>query len=102
MIEKIYILGDIHTVSAFRLSGVEGVVADQNDAQARLAEMLAKNDAGIILMTNDLAAGLRERIQEINLHMPSPVVIEIPGIDDTEGFRRSAMSYISEALGIAL
>jgi len=100
--KKIYIIGDIHTVSAFRLSGVEGVVSDQNDAQARLGEMLAKNDVGIILMTNDLAAGLRERIQEINLHMPSPVVIEIPGIDDAEGFHRSAMSYISEALGIAL
>ena len=34
--------------------------------------------------------------------MKSPVIIEIPGIDDTEGFRKSAMGYISEALGISL
>ena len=61
-----------------------------------------KNDAGIILMTNDLTDELQERIKEINLHMPMPVIIEIPGIDNEEGFRRSAMSYISEALGISL
>lgn len=100
--EKIYIIGDIHTVSAFRLSGVEGVVSGPDNAPAKLEEIVGKNDAGIILMTNDLTDGLQERIKEINLNMPSPVVIEIPGIDDTEGFRRSAMSYISEALGISL
>ncbi|MEN6330987.1 MAG: V-type ATP synthase subunit F, partial [Smithella sp.] len=93
---------DIHTVSAFRLSGVEGVVSGPDSAQARLEEIIEKNDAGIILMTNDLTDDLQERIKEINLHMPSPVIIEIPGIDDAEGFRRSAMSYISEALGISL
>lgn len=100
--EKIYIIGDIHTVSAFRLSGVEGVVSGPDSAQVRLEEIIAKNDAGIILMTNDLTDDLQERIKEINLNMPCPVIIEIPGIDDAEGFRRSAMSYISEALGISL
>lgn len=100
--EKIYIIGDMHTVSAFRLSGVEGVVAGPDNAAARLEEIIGKSDAGIILMTNDLSDNLQARIKEINLNMPSPVVIEIPGIDDTAGFRRSTMSYISEALGVSL
>ena len=100
--EKIYIIGDMHTVSAFRLSGVEGVISGPDNAQARLEEIIGKNDAGIILMTNDLTDELQERIKEINLHMPMPVIIEIPGIDNEEGFRRSAISYISEALGISL
>lgn len=100
--EKIYIIGDIHTVSAFRLSGVEGVVSTPDNAAARLEEIIGKNDAGIILMTNDLADDLQARIEEINLSMPIPVVIEVPGIDDMAGFRRSAMSYISGALGISL
>jgi vacuolar-type H+-ATPase subunit F/Vma7 len=100
--EKIYIIGDMHTVSAFRLSGVEGVVSCPDKAAAKLEELIGKSDAGIILMTNDLARDLQARIEELNLNMPSPVVIEIPGIDDTSGFRRSAMGYISEALGISL
>ena len=100
--EKIYIIGDMHTVSAFRLSGVEGVEAAPADASARLEEIIGKKNAGIVLMTNDLTHDLQERIREINLNMKSPVIIEIPGIDDTEGFRKSAMGYISEALGISL
>lgn len=100
--KKIYIIGDMNTVSAFRLSGVEGVTATIAEAGARLAEVVGRGDAGVVLMTNELTGDLQERIREINLNMPSPVVIEIPGIDDAEGFRCSAMSYISEALGISL
>lgn len=100
--EKIYIIGDIHTVSTFRLSGVEGVVSTADNASAKLEEIIKRRDAGIVLMTNDVASALQERIRDINLNMPNPVVIEIPGIDDPEGLRKSAMSYISEALGISL
>ncbi len=89
-------------MSAFRLSGVEGVEAAPADASARLEEIIGKKNAGIVLMTNDLTHDLQERIREINLNMKSPVIIEIPDIDDTEGFRKSAMGYISEALGISL
>jgi len=100
--EKIYILGDMDTVSAFRLAGVEGVFADHDRAEAKLQEIVRKKDAGIVLVTNELARALEAQIAEINLNLPGPVVIEIPGLDDTEGFRRSAMGYISEALGITL
>ncbi|MEN6622204.1 MAG: V-type ATP synthase subunit F [Smithella sp.] len=100
--EKIYIIADIHTVSAFRISGVEGLIAGPDNAPAKLEEVIKKNDAAIIIMTNDLTDNLQERIKDINLNMPSPVVIEIPGIDDTKGFRRSVMSSVTEALGISL
>ncbi|MGA3279967.1 MAG: V-type ATP synthase subunit F [Smithella sp.] len=100
--DKIYIIGDMHTVSAFRLSGVEGVEASPEEASNRLEEIIGFKNAGIVLMTNDLTKDLQARIREINLNMQSPVIIEIHGIDDTEGFRRSAMGYISEALGISL
>jgi len=99
---KIYIIGDMHTVSAFRLSGVEGVVASPEEAATRLEEIVGKKDAGIVLMTNDLTDALQTRIRDVNLNMPNPVIIEIPGIDDTPEFRKSAMSYIAEALGISL
>jgi vacuolar-type H+-ATPase subunit F/Vma7 len=100
--EKIYMIGDMHTVSAFRLAGVEGVVSGPVGVAARLEEIIRKKDAGIVLITNELAGDLEARIAQINLNMPSPVVIEIPGIDDPQGFRRSTMSYVSEALGISM
>jgi vacuolar-type H+-ATPase subunit F/Vma7 len=100
--EQIYIIGDIHTVSAFRLSGVSGVVSTKQDARARLEEIIRKGDAAVVAITNELADGLDERIRVINLTLPAPVVIAIAGIDDDQGCRRSVMSYISEALGISL
>ena len=100
--EKIYVIGDIHTVSTFRLSGVEGLVSQPDNASAKLEEIIGKRDAAIVLITNDLAQDLQERISEINLNMPSPVIIEIPGIDDEQGFRRSVMAYVAEALGISV
>ena len=68
---KIYVIGDMHTVSAFRLAGVEGVIADPADAAARLEEVIRKKDAGIVLITNELAGKIEERITEINLNLPS-------------------------------
>jgi len=100
--EKIYVIGDIHTLSAFRLSGATGVLSSRQEASARLEEIVRKGDAGIVAITNDLADELQERIKMINLNLPAPMVIAIPGIDDDKGFQRSVMSYISEALGISL
>ena len=100
--KKIYIIGDMHTVSAFRLSGITGVVSSRDDAPSRLEEVIGKGDAGIVVITNELAEDLQVRIAEINLDMLSPAVIEIPGIDDALGFRRSAVGYIAEALGVAV
>ena len=50
-------------MSAFRLSGVEGVEAAPADASARLEEIIGKKNAGIVLMTNDLTHDLQERIR---------------------------------------
>jgi vacuolar-type H+-ATPase subunit F/Vma7 len=100
--EKIYVLGDLHTVSAFRLAGVEGRVTDPDNAATELETLALRPDAAILLITNDLAWNLRDVIIEINLKRPRPVILEIPGIDDEQGFRRSAVGYISEALGISL
>lgn len=100
--EKIYIIGDIHTVSAFQMSGATGVVSDRDGAAARLEEVIRKGDAAIVAVTNELADGLQYHIRDVNLNLPAPLVIAIPGIDDEQGFGRSVISYISEALGIAL
>lgn len=100
--EKIYVIGDIHTVSAFRLSGVTGVVSGKEDAAEKIEDIIRRGDAAIVAITNDLADVLHERIGVINLNLSAPVVIAIPGVDDVQGFRRSVMSYITEALGISL
>lgn len=100
--KKIYIIGDMHTVSALRLLGVTGVVCTRDQSLSRLEEIVGGGDAGIVIITNELAGDLNARIMEINLSNLGPVVIEIPGIDDTKGLIKSEVGYIAEALGITL
>lgn len=100
--KKIYIIGDMHTVSAFRLSGVVGVISDRESAPSRLEEIIGNVDAGIVGITSACAEGLQSRITDINLNLPDTVVIEIPGIDDSKGLTRSLVGYVAEALGISL
>lgn len=100
--KQIYVIGDIHTVSAFRLSGVTGIISNKQDAATKLEDIIRKGDAAIVAITNDLAGEIGEKIKAINLNSPAPSVIAIPGIDDVPSFQRSVISYISEALGISL
>lgn len=99
---KISIIGDLHTVNAWRLAGVSGVVCDRAAAPAALEEIIRAGDAGIVVITQALAEDLQERIAALNLSGTSPVIIEVPGIDDPLVLRRSVVDYIAEALGISL
>ena len=100
--EKIYLLGDIHTANAFRLSGVEGFITDKSNLDANLDEILDKEDAAIIIITRALAENIPERISEVNLNLFLPVIIELPGIDDERGFGKSPAANFTEALGISI
>ena len=100
--EKIYILGDIHTVTALRLAGVEGRVADGKSVDAHFNELLEKGDAGVIVITRELAEQIPEKIYDVNVNSVIPVIVEIPGIDDPRGFSTSILDYITEALGISI
>ena len=100
--EQICVIADMHTVSALRLAGVKGIVADKTDAEARLEEVLGKGENVLVIVTNELAQALAGRITEINFSRSLPVIIVLPGFDDTKGFSRSVVSYVSEALGVAL
>jgi vacuolar-type H+-ATPase subunit F/Vma7 len=100
--EKIYVIGDIHTATVFRLGGVESVVPAADSVREVLARVLHKHDAGIILITRELAETAGDIISNCNLNMVKPVIVEIPGINDPRGFGKSIMSYITEALGISI
>ncbi len=100
--EKIYILGDIHTVTALRLAGVEGRVSGRENVAIHLDELLKRGDAGVIVITRELAEQIPGKIYDVNLNSVIPVIVEIPGIDDPRGFSTSILDYITEALGISI
>lgn len=100
--EKIFLIGDVHTVNAFRICGIEGAIADSGNSDSVLKSLLSDEEFPVILVTRDCAGPVSDMIKKINLESGRKVIIEIPGIDDTAGFSKSLTSYITEALGVAL
>lgn len=102
LMQRVYVIGDIHTLSAFRLAGVEGVVAGAAEAGSHLREIAAREDGAVVIITREVAEGNEEAIREINERSLLPVVVEIPGIMDPRGFDTSALRSVIEALGVSI
>ena len=100
--DKIFIIGDEHSVNAFRVCGIEGFNAGPANSEEILKSLLMNDDAFVILLTRECAENCGEMIRKVNLESVRRIIIEIPGIDDEPGFGRSLTSYITEALGVAL
>lgn len=100
--DRVYLIGDVQTVNAFRICGIEGYRADAGSAHSVLKALLEKDDTAVIIITRECAVQLADIIRRANMESFRRVIIEIPGIDDSGGFGKSLTGYITEALGVAL
>ncbi len=98
---KFYCIADEDTVRGFRLAGVEGrAVADARQAAEALAETTARGDCGIVILTERVAAGIRERVDAIRFERARPLIVEIPGPEGPLAGRKSLRQLVQEAVGI--
>jgi vacuolar-type H+-ATPase subunit F/Vma7 len=100
--DRVVLIGDEHTVNAFRICGIEGVISDAENSHHIIRSVLSDAEAIVILVTAGCAEPLTEIIKKTNLEEPRKVIIEIPGLDDETGFSKSLTGYITDALGVAL
>lgn len=100
--ESIYLIGDAHTVNAFRICGIDGFTANIETSGIILKDLIERDDSLIIVITSEFAEYNSEMIKRFNPDSQKKVIIEIPGIDDAHGMGKSLTSYITEALGVAL
>mgnify|MGYP000845587495 CR=1 FL=1 len=80
--EKIYVIGDAHTVAAFRLAGVQGVVSGPDRVAGDLNAVAGAGDAGIVLVTRELSGHAGGLVARMSLEMTRPLVLDIPGVND--------------------
>ena len=74
---KIAVIGDKDSVLAFRALGVHVFTAIEGNDARRIIDKLAKEEYGIIFVTEQLAKGIPETIQRYNNEV-IPAVILIP------------------------
>lgn len=98
---KFFCLGDADTVRGFRLAGVEGqVVASAPQAAAALTQAAAQPGLGVILLTEAIAASIREQVDRFRFERDRPLLVEIPGPAGPLPTRKRLGQLVQAAVGI--
>ncbi len=100
---KVLVIGHQEAVLGFSLVGVEGRVATTaDDINQALDDASAKNDIGIVLVTQDVARLIRPRMDQLKLRSTIPLVIEIPGPKGPPVGEPSLSEIVLKAIGIKI
>ncbi len=99
---RYHVIGDEDTVLGFALAGVEGTeVSSAAETETAFRNALS-GDAGIVIMTEDAADMVRERVDEYMLSEQFPLILEIPGPRGRKPDRPTIREMVNQAIGMNL
>ena len=94
---------DRDTLVGMRLAGIEGVIAStRDDVRKAISNATDSGDVGILLISEKCAALCPELINELRLHLTTPLIVEIPDRHGTGRAPDSITRYIRESIGVKL
>lgn len=101
---KFYLISDnTDTLMGMRLAGIDGVlVHEKNDVIEKLEAAMKDKDVAIILMTEKLINLCSERVYELKLNCPKPLIVEISDRHGTSDVTSTISGYVNEAIGIKI
>ncbi len=98
---KVLVIGNQESVLGFSLVGVNGkTVTTAAETNQALDEALASGDAGIVLVTEDVARLIEMRMDQLKLRSTVPLVVEIPGPQGVVSDRPSLSEVVLRAIGV--
>lgn len=98
-----YCIADEDTVRGFRLAGVPGrAVSKPEEAPEALAWAMEHPDCDLLILTEDVAAGLGPRLEALRVERSRPLVVEIPGPGGPRAGRESLRRLVQRAVGTSL
>ena len=100
---KFFVIGDRETVLGFRLVGVEGTIATlRADALAALKEAVEEKSVGVVLITERVAAEIRDEVEARLYGFGFPLVLEIPDSSGPAPERPKIEEVVRKAVGISI
>lgn len=98
---RIHVIGNQDCVLGMALAGVEGrVVRDATELESVLAVSLADPSVALLLVTSDVAALARGRIDALKVESLQPLVVEIPA--SKPGARPPLRDFVQRTVGVGL
>ena len=100
---KFFCVADEDTVRGFRLAGVDGqAVATAAEADQAIRRAAGRPDLGILIVTDTVAADVRELVDDVRMNRSQPLIVEIPGPQGPMPGRKTLRQLVQEAVGIRL
>lgn len=100
---KPLVIGSLDAVLGFGLVGVHGwAVATVQEANQALDEALQEPEAGVILVTEEVAGLIGSRMDQLMMRSIVPLVVQIPGPRGPSPGRASLSEVIQRAIGVRL
>ena len=100
---KLMVIGHPEAVLGFSLAGVAGRVATTAaEVNQILDELLAAREVGIILVTDDVAALIQTRMNDLKMHSTVPLVFEIPAPPAARPSKPPLSEIVKRAIGIKI
>lgn len=97
----LFCIGDEDTVLGFGLAGIKGqVTRSPDETLAALDRVCARPDIGMLLITEQLAEGIRLRIDQHRLEQNRPLIVEVPGPTGPLRGRSGLQHVVQAAMGM--
>ena len=98
---QFYVIADEHTVTGFKLVGLEGeVVETADEAREALEKAFASPDIGIVVITETIAASIKSEMEQFIFGHDFPLIIEIPDRTGPMEGRISIREMVRSAVGV--
>jgi len=100
---NVMVIGHPDAVLGFSLAGIDGrTAASAAEVNAALDEALAIPGIGIILVTDDAAAMIKARMEQLKMHSTIPLVVEIPAPENVRPHNPPLGEVVKRAIGIKI
>jgi len=98
-----YLISDnADTLMGMRLAGIDGTVVHEKQEASDALDEAASPDVAIVLMTGKAIELCREKVYDMKLNTPKPLIVEIPDRHGTANITDTIKKYVGEAIGIKL
>lgn len=100
---RYYCIADEDTVRGFHLAGLAGqAVSGSSQASSALQQALTLPGIGIVILTEQVAALLRDQVEAIRRERERPLIVEIPGPAGSVSGHKTLLQSVQEAVGIRI
>jgi len=101
---KMVVISDnVDTLTGMRLAGIDGVIAhSEQEINAELDKLLKDKEVGVLLITEKIGDLVEERVNEIKLNYPMPLIVKIPDRHGSERGLDTITKYVKDAIGLKI